>query len=85
MNKNEMIIGKLLLLIDSDILWFVPQFSAYALLVVLIIMSVKLGVNSGSNGKLKQAHGLPCSGTLPKSGLGNFYRARDTFPSTMVH
>lgn len=58
MNKNEMIIGKLALWIDSDILWSVPQLSAYALVVELILMSVKLGVNSGPDRKLnpKLAH-----------------------------
>lgn len=58
MNKNEMIIGKLALWTESDILWSVPQLSAYAPLVELILVSVKLGVNSGPDRKLnpKLAH-----------------------------
>lgn len=63
MNKKEMIIGKLVLWTHSDILWFVPQCSAYALPVPLIIASVKLDVNSGSNGELNPelAHRWSCS------------------------
>lgn len=45
-----MLNGKLVLWIDSDILWFAPQFSAYVPGVDLIIVSVKLSINSRANG-----------------------------------